>query len=392
MSGLRCPSSIHELVNNLDKIKNKNYLTHGIHPYPAKFIPQIPSCLINAYSKKNDSVLDPFCGSGTSLLEAMLWGRKPIGVDINPIATLIAKVKIYILQANERKEIFSLMEPLDFAYKKITSDPSWLSREIEDSEIPQFHNRDHWFQKNVQAELTWLKKLIKRNSHNESIANFLNLCFSAIIVKISNQDGETRWKAVEKNISDGYTIHIFRNTLFKNIKKSEALKSILNIEPHKATIFTAQAFDVPNLIGEPCIDLIVTSPPYLNSYDYYLYHKLRMFWLGYNHKKVQAEEIGSRNKHCDNKESIDTFIDSMTKAMKAFKNILKNNGICAMVVGDSIFRGQLVNMSEIYIKIAANSGFRLQDIASYNQRKYSKAFTPNLKQGYKQTHILVFSP
>ncbi|GAG89547.1 unnamed protein product, partial [marine sediment metagenome] len=149
------------------------------------------------------------------------------------------------------------MEPLDFAYKKITSDPSWLSREIEDSEIPQFHNRDHWFQKNVQAELTWLKKLIKRNSHNESIANFLNLCFSAIIVKISNQDGETRWKAVEKNISDGYTIHIFRNTLFKNIKKSEALKSILNIEPHKATIFTAQAFDVPNLIGEPCIDLIV---------------------------------------------------------------------------------------------------------------------------------------
>ncbi|GAG89548.1 unnamed protein product [marine sediment metagenome] len=87
--------------------------------------------------------------------------------------------------------------------------------------------------------------------------------------------------------------------------------------------------------------------------------------------------------------SIHELVNNLDKIKN--KNYL-THGICAMVVGDSIFRGQLVNMSEIYIKIAANSGFRLQDIASYNQRKYSKAFTPNLKQGYKQTHILVFSP
>jgi len=96
MLTLECPSSIHQLVARLDHIKNKNYLTHNIHPYPAKFIPQIPSCFIETYSKKNDVVLDPFCGSGSTLLEATIRDRKAIGLDLNPIATLISRVEVIV--------------------------------------------------------------------------------------------------------------------------------------------------------------------------------------------------------------------------------------------------------------------------------------------------------
>ena len=103
MEFLQCTSSIGQLVASLDYIKDKNYLTHGIHPYPAKFIPQIPSCLVETYSRKGDVILDPFCGSGTTLLETIIRDRQAIGVDVNPIATLISKVKTSCLRDSERK-------------------------------------------------------------------------------------------------------------------------------------------------------------------------------------------------------------------------------------------------------------------------------------------------
>ena len=72
---------------------NTTYLTHGIHPYPARMIPQIASRLILRYSRQNDLIVDPFSGSGTVNLESMLNKRFSYGFDINPLAHLIQKVK-----------------------------------------------------------------------------------------------------------------------------------------------------------------------------------------------------------------------------------------------------------------------------------------------------------
>ncbi|MBU0686168.1 MAG: site-specific DNA-methyltransferase, partial [Candidatus Thermoplasmatota archaeon] len=70
-----------------------SYATHGIHRYPAKFIPQIPRFCLESYSEVGDDVLDPFMGSGTTLLESYITGRDSYGIDIHPLARLIAKVK-----------------------------------------------------------------------------------------------------------------------------------------------------------------------------------------------------------------------------------------------------------------------------------------------------------
>ena len=66
-------------------------LTHGLHPYPAKMVPQIARVLIDKFSNKGETVLDPFCGSGTVLVESLISGRDGIGVEINPLAILISK-------------------------------------------------------------------------------------------------------------------------------------------------------------------------------------------------------------------------------------------------------------------------------------------------------------
>ena len=90
---------IQNLKNN-DNGKT-NYLTHNFHTYPAKYIPQIPRFFIEKYTKEGDLVYDPFLGCGTTLVECKLLNRDGIGVDLNPIATLVSKVKTQPLKDSE---------------------------------------------------------------------------------------------------------------------------------------------------------------------------------------------------------------------------------------------------------------------------------------------------
>ena len=84
------------------------YATHSFHPYSAKYIPQIPSYLIKNFSHKDDLILDNFVGSGTTLVESKILGRNALGVDVNPLACLISKVKTTNLQSSELKEISTI--------------------------------------------------------------------------------------------------------------------------------------------------------------------------------------------------------------------------------------------------------------------------------------------
>ena len=108
MSALSKASLLDELFSNLDQVEDKKSSTHGIHPYPAKFIPQIPRNAILALSEPGDTVLDPMCGSGTTLVEALLNYRRAIGVDINPISTMISTSKTSRLSPEDEKILLVL--------------------------------------------------------------------------------------------------------------------------------------------------------------------------------------------------------------------------------------------------------------------------------------------
>ncbi len=379
-----------DLINNLDAIRNKNYLTHGIHPYPAKFIPQIPSCAIETYSTKSDIILDPFCGSGTALLEGLIRSRKAIGIDVNPIATLISKVKTNLLTKNENAELLSTMRVFLGAIEDIDQDAKRTNYIEDASDIPNFKNRDHWFQKNVQKELAYIRKIIESKSINPNVNQFLRLCFSSIIVKVSNQDSETRWKATDKKIPSGFTLKAFYNAVAENFKRMKELNSILPQEHYDVDVHNKPIEELGHVTKPLFVDLVITSPPYLNSFDYYLYHKLRMFWLGYDHKTVQKQELGSRYRHCDKGESVDSFKQSMSLIMEMLYKTLKTEGKCVLIVGDSIYKGELIDMGKLYREIAQPCGFRLIEHKTFSQRKYSRSFTPNMKQRHKSSHIIVF--
>lgn len=365
------------------------YMTHGIHQYPAKFIPELPQKIIQECTKERNTILDPFCGSGTTLLEAALCGRKSIGVDSNPIAALVSKVKTQPLSKDEIKQIDSIIGELS----KVG--PSSLERKW----VPDDKNLSHWFQESVITELSWLKDYIER-IQLDNLRNFLLCIFSSIIVTVSNQESSTRYAAKEKNIKVGGVITSFLRKL-KAEKKGisllsenrNAIRNVPKVINKDLTIIDDS--DIP----ENSVDIIITSPPYANSYDYYLYHKWRMVWLGYDYHAVQEQEIGSRHEHSSKKAPLSTFEDRMIPAMFKLSKVLKPNKMAFFFVGDSIIAGELINMSDCFKRIAEQSGFKfvceteysLAEVTrSFTEKKNTSSFRKSAIDSKKMQRVLVF--
>lgn len=370
---------------NLDKVGDKNYLTHNFHPYPAKFIPQIPRAVIEKYSKPGEPIVDPFCGSGTTLVEACLTGRAAIGNDLNPIACLISSAKTARINEVQANMLNGLLLDINDKLLRLRNEGNAVLGLTTD-DLPSFHNRDHWFEQQALMELAYIRKAIKRLVI--SPADLLALtAFSSIIVKVSRQESDTRWVAVNKGYTPGFALESFAIKLSDMIPRSVAFTRLVLTS---ATVTQGDA----TLLSDICSGiaaLVVTSPPYLNSYDYYLYHKLRLFWLGYDHRAVQANEIGSRNRHCDLGEDIESYRRSMMQCLKEIRRILRPHGVLAIIIGDAVFKGKLVRMDEFYDTMCETSGFRKIETHQYDQRRYTLSFTKGYKTIPKLSYILIYS-
>lgn len=360
---------------------DKNTVTHGLHPYPAKFIPHIPRELIKAFSRSGESIWDPMCGSGTSLVEAALTGRHAIGSDINPIAVLASQAKTTPLSNRSRDEIRGLLLRM-----RVESTLWPGGRPDREPTLPEFHNRDHWFTPRASRELGLILQEIEAMETDG--ARRLALCaFSAIIVAVSNQEGETRWRARPRELEPGAVFARYAAKLRASLAAAEsyARKAKADVEVCR--------WDVRRR-GMPDreVDLIVTSPPYANTHDYYLYNKLRMFWLGEDAKAVQEAEIGSRNRHSDRGAGIGDYLDAMQQAMRNMKRALRHGGRMILVVGDGMIRGELYSMDRLIPPLARSLEMSLEEHFSFDHRLYNTA----LHNGFettrtgKLTHVLIF--
>jgi DNA methylase len=154
---------------------------HSIHPYPAKFIPQIPGQLLDIFHRFSPGpVLDPFCGSGTTLLECQARGIPSVGIDLNPIATLIASVKL----TPPRERIGPIADALAVAAKQ------------EKAELLDIPRLLHWFSPEASQALTNLVFKLRKMAPGATL-NALKVALSRIIVvRVSKQDSDTRYAAV----------------------------------------------------------------------------------------------------------------------------------------------------------------------------------------------------
>ena len=233
--------------------KTKSY-THGIHTYPAMFIPQVARRLLETYSKKGDTICDIFCGSGTSLVESNLTGRNAYGIDLNPLAIFLARAKT--TPVNPHKLTGAYLALIDVAEK------------IKDSDIqrPDFKNIDFWFKNKVIIKLAKLKKAILAVK-DKSIQDFLFVALSETVRYSSNtKTGEfklvrVKGEKLEKHNPD--VMGIFRKHTEKNIAGMADFYKNAKHDSWTKIIYGDSSKD--NDIKPNSIDCIITSPPYGDS-------------------------------------------------------------------------------------------------------------------------------
>lgn len=331
--------------------------THDIHPYPAKFIPQIPNRLIRSLSEEGEVVLDPFAGSCTTATEASRLGRYSISIDANPLSALIGKAKTVKLNQDDEEALESLKAHL-LTYKELIKageeNLSPVLLEQLEKFVPDIPNITKWFMPFVTIELALIKFFIDKLDC-DSAKILASVALSRIIIKNSNQDSETRYTAIEKDILPSQTLASFLDSLSFVLKKVKL--SSVDVKYHPAKFLVGDSRHEMISLKEDSVDLIVTSPPYANATDYHLYHRFRMFWMGFDPRELGKIEIGSHLKHQRNNSGYEEYKLDMTQILRGMYRVLKPGKYAALVVGDSIFKNEVYETHEILAEDAKIIGF-----------------------------------
>jgi len=370
---------------NLKRTQTK-YASHGYHKYPAKFIPQIVQKLLRSYSSKGDSVLDPFGGCGTTLVEAKLKGRNGISIDVNRVAILITKAKLHAI---EPEKLHSINEKLLNTFIKTKS---YADR------YDKAHPRlQYWFHAKEYNRLQSMYKIILKEK-NVKIRNFHLCCFSNILKNCSIWYAKSikPMRDMDKNIEEpikAYSRHLkymtrmneqYWNLLEKN-------KDILN----ECKVIKGDARNLQ--MDNNSIDLIITSPPYVTSYEYVDLHQISMLWFEYtdNLSKVKKSFVGTstrkrakhnissdiatetielfKNKRSSLAKSVSNYYLDLEKCYNEMYRVLKPGKKLCLILGDTEFLGIKVPNTEVSMQLLESAGFKTKRVIK--RQISSKYFT-----------------
>jgi hypothetical protein len=356
-----------------------------MHSYPAKLIPQIPHYFINKdhFSRRDDVVLDPFCGSGTTLVEAKLSGRNSFGVDINPLAGLLTRVKTSPLDSKKLKILFEeIMDNILYSVTEI--------------QPPKFPDVDYWFSPRAQRKLAIIKEAVERIEES-SYRDFFRVCFSAIIRRSSYADPRIspacKSKRMRGLIQDGWeppVFELFRKVTTTNIKRHQEFAEKCDVQV-SARVIGKNAKDI--CLGDEAIDLVITSPPYINAQKYVRSTKLEIYWLGLLDRKelrdLDKQLLGTERAKFEeykglelcnltNLQKLNLMLEKLAKinrrrafiVYRYFKGmeevfseihrVLRRQGHFILIIGNNRFYGIGFPTSEILIDMAQERLFELE--------------------------------
>ncbi len=322
--------------------------SHGMHPYPAKFIADLPRQVIAALSLPAETVLDPFCGGGTTGVEAIASGRSFVGLDANPLATAVTAAKLTRLEAEADGALLALEATL------IALTPSDL-QDVEPEWLPEIPNREKWYGTDTFVALGIVRALVER-VQDDAARRLALLGFANAASRLSYQDSETRYVSRPRPVA---LIDVPRTVLSEIRRMRKVARSVPQRQASQTmSIVNADsrersAYPVP----AGSVGLVVTSPPYPNAYDYHLYHRFRIFWLARDPQELRRVEIGSHLKNQTTKSPETDYVADLRRSLSSCFDVLRPGAYCVLVVGDGVHSGKIFSTSEHIVAEATAFGF-----------------------------------
>jgi DNA modification methylase len=308
-------------------------LTHGFHSYPARFHPLLCRRLLAETAHAGTVVLDPFVGSGTTLVEAALRGAAGHGVDANPLAVDLAALKATPVPAEARAR---LVERAASVAERSLERVKKRSRSKTSGE--QYDDPSHYMP-HIFRELVGLREEIDREA--EPIRGALLLVLSSILVKVSKQRADTSGRTVERALGKGNPSRLFSR---KTEELARGMAEFAAAIPRGTPPPDVRLGDARKLdhIANRSVDVILTSPPYLGTYDYAQQHERRFGWLGVDARRFAETEIGARRKSRDAKNALADWQRDVDAFVGEFARVLKRGALAIVSIGDSAVGTQAI--------------------------------------------------
>lgn len=351
-------------------------IMHSIHAYPAKFPPFLASNAFEYAEEEGVSiskVADIFCGCGTTALESKRRDISFWGCDINPVAVLITKAKVENYDLNNIQNDYDRIIKL---YKEKHEDNPFLKAK---------ERLKYWYDETTYNNLFFLRESIKKalSTRNEVEQNLFFCIYSAILKQCSRwlqksikPQVDPRKKAVDVSSEFTKRYRLTYMAIEEMIKNNNILKADHEIE--EANFLTYE--DLPK------VDLILTSPPYVTSYEYADLHQLSSLWLEYadDYRELRKGSIGSsytdenidhavrslnnsaksiiaklEEKQCilRKRRSVAEYYSNMQKAVEKCFEMLNDNGMAVYIIGDSEMKGVKLDNSKHLIETMLECGF-----------------------------------
>jgi len=300
---------------------------HGFHAYPARAHPVTARRLVDAFAPARGLVLDPFCGSGTVLIEAMLAGRNALGTDLNPLAVMLARAKTHPRKPEAMAALVATAQEVAAFADARRKAKLGATRRLPQDDVSIFTPH-------VLLELDGLRAGIEK-APPEARPD-LQLVFSSILVKLSAKRGDTSDEPLEKRVGAGYPARLFVRKTEELAARFAAFAELLPSPVPRARVVLDDAGKLAK-VEERSVDVVITSPPYVATYDYLAHHELRMRWLDLDTRRLAKDELGAR-RHYERMtpdEARASWERELAKFFNALARVTKPGAPVVLLIADS---------------------------------------------------------
>ena len=400
-----------------ESVRSTEQWTHGYHRYPAKFLPDVVRKIIEDYARGSNLIADLFAGCGTTLVEAKVHGISSVGTDINPVAQLITKVKTTALSPIALQQAYDALVKLFDEYS-----------ECDYAGIQKHDRIDYWFTQPQKAKIAFLYDKISHLDVNDDIKDFFYVCISHILKNCSwwLQTSTKPQRDMEKKPEDPF--EEFCRHCKKMIGWNEKFYNELNEKGRLDTPCEIHLEDARHTsIQAGSINAIITSPPYVTSYEYADIHQLTAYWMEYmsDIQEFRKKFIGSSysgntslmvseskqaqkivnalaEKSMHIARDVAQYFNDMQEVAKEMSRVLAPNGYACIVIGNTKIKEVQIKSAEVFFEFLRNAGLRkvnvikrsiphklMPTLRDKNTGKFTKLDNPNCKKVYPNEYIII---